>query len=329
MKKVVSKSILAIAGFLIAMALTGCDSPLMRKVTAPPITPEPGGVTVVAAGDIACDPATPQYNSGNGTEEWCQMRATSDAVIAMKPTAVLALGDLQYEQGTTAAFAQSYDPTWGRFKPITYPAPGNHEYYTSGASGYFAYWGDRAGRKSEGWYRFDLGNWHLISLNSNCGQIGGCGRGSAQEQWLKHDLESNTGKCVVAYWHDPRFSSGLHGGSLEVGAFWEDLYKAHADLVLNGHDHDYEVFAPMAPDGRADPANGIREMVVGTGGKNRRGFLRHVRGRNNPNSEVRTESRFGVLRLTLLPDRYYWQFVAVPKNDFNDYGTATCHSAAK
>jgi hypothetical protein len=277
---------------------------------------------VAAAGDIACDPADPNFNAGLGTAGYCRQKATSDLLVGTGLSAVLLLGDDQYENGSLAKFVASYDPSWGRVKPITRPAPGNHEYYTAGASGYYAYFGAVAGDPSKGWYSFDLGAWHVVVLNSNCADVGGCGAGSLQEQWLRADLAAHPGVCTLATWHVPRFSSGTHGNDPAPDAFWRALYDAGADVVLNGHDHDYERFDPQDPDGLADPARGIREFVVGTGGKNQTPFVT-IRA----NSAARSTGTFGVLRLTLRPAGYDWQFVPAAGGTYGDAGSATCHRA--
>ncbi|HEX9189727.1 MAG TPA: metallophosphoesterase [Vicinamibacteria bacterium] len=277
---------------------------------------------VAAAGDIACDPADPNYNGGVGTAAACHMRATSDLLAGTSLDAVLVLGDNQYEDGAFVKYQASFDPSWGRLKPLIRPVPGNHEYVTPGAGGYYAYFGAAAGDPARGYYSYDLGAWHLIALNSNCAQVGGCGPGSPQEQWLGADLAAHAGRCLLAYWHHPRFSSGSHGNDPAYDAFWQRLYQAQADVVLVGHDHLYERFAPQAPSGVADPARGIRQFVVGTGGKN------HVPvAAVKPSSEVRDDATFGVLRLTLRPDGYDWQFVPDASGTFTDAGSGTCHAA--
>lgn len=275
-------------------------------------------LTIAAAGDIACAPDSADFNGGAGTPDHCQMRATSDLILKMKPQAVLALGDEQYDAGQYENFLRSYDLTWGRFKDITHPVPGNHEYYSKGAAGYYRYFGSAAGDPDKGYYSFDLGAWHFIALNSSCDAVGGCGTGSPQERWLKADLAAHPGRCILAYWHEPRFSSGFHGLIQRFRAFWDDLYAAGADLVLNGHDHDYERFAPQDPSGRADP-HGIREFVVGTGGESHYPFIFP-----RANSEVRNSHVFGVLFLTLHPDGYSWKFTST-QGDFSDSGSGVCH----
>ena len=212
-------------------------------------------------------------------------------------------------------------PTWGRHKARTRPAPGNHDYLTAGASGYYGYFGTRAGDPRKGYYSYDLGTWHVIVLNSNCSAIGGCGFASPQAGWLRTDLAANTGKDVLAYWHHPRFSSGEHGGSPGVQAFWEILYAAGADVILNGHDHDYERFARQDPWGRADTPYGIREFVVGTGGTELRG-----RATTAANSQA-FSSTFGVLQLTLHKGSYDWAFQPIAGSSFRDSGTTATHGA--
>ncbi len=197
---------------------------------------------------------------------------------------------------------------------------GNHEYGTRDAAGYFSYFGGAAGDPAEGWYSYDLGSWHLIALNSECSHVGGCGAGSAQERWLRADLAAHRTACTLAYWHEPRFSSGQHGDRASYDAFWRDLYDAGAEIVLNGHDHDYERFAPQNPDGRLDLARGIREFVVGTGGASHYHFKKV-----KPNSEVRGTDTFGVLLLRLGSERYQWQFVPGAGKDLTDSGTGLCH----
>lgn len=284
-------------------------------------------VTVAAAGDTACDPdpASTSYwkfNGGNGTPIYCHMLATSNMILGMNPNAVLALGDNQYEGGTFTQFMNSYDLSWGRLKPITRPVVGNHEYITANAAGYFQYFGTAAGDPTKGYYSFNLGNWHIIALNSNCSKVGGCNASSPQGVWLAQDLASNAAACTLAYWHHPRFSSGAIGGNTAYTGFWTILQNAGADLVLVGHDHHYERFAPQNSSGVADP-NGLRQFVVGTGGKNWTSIPTV-----QPNSEVRQANVYGVLKLTLHPTSYDWEFVTEPGyswSSFTDSGTENCH----
>jgi hypothetical protein len=265
--------------------------------------------TIAAAGDIACDSSTPGATT-------CHQAATADLLAAGDFTAVLGLGDHQYPSGALADFNAYYDPTWGRVKARTYPAPGNHEYQTSGAAGYFAYFGDRAGPTGRGYYSFNVGSWHLISLNSEIATAAG----SAQETWLKADLAASSQRCTLAYWHKPLFSSGPHGNNTSVKPLWDVLYAADAEVVLVGHDHDYERFAPQTPSGSADATRGIREFVVGTGGKEHYSI-----SSTKPNSQVQNTDTFGVLRLTLHPDGYDWKFLPEAGKTFTDSGTGSCH----
>jgi hypothetical protein len=277
---------------------------------------------IAAAGDIACDPNEADYNGGLGTAAACQQRATSNAILAGKYNAVLPLGDEQYNAGTAAGFAASYNPTWGRLKAISHPVVGNHEYGSPGAAPYYAYFGAAAGGSGQGWYSYDLGSWHLIALNSNCALLpGGCGPGSPQERWLRSDLAAHPVACTLAYWHHPLFTSGGEGPTPEMSTIWNDLMAAHADVVLNGHEHDYERFAAQTPSARRDDANGIREIIVGTGGENHLSF----RAVHAANSEVRDNTSFGFLELTLSNGAYAWRFVSAPSTGFSDSGNAACH----
>ena len=264
---------------------------------------------LVGAGDIAsCDDLS-------GAEATAKL-------IDRIPGIVFAVGDLAYPDGSDEQFAKCYGPTWGRFKDRTRPAPGNHEYHSDGASGYVRFFGDLAGDPQKAYYSYDLGGWHIIALNSECDQVGGCGTDSEQGKWLQKDLAKHPKTCTVAYFHKPLFSSGrAHGNDPEVKPLWETLYHAGADVVVNGHDHDYERFAPQDPNGNPDSQHGIREFVVGTGGKN----SHRVFGTTKPNSEVRRADTFGVLQLTLHSRSYDWKFIPEAGKTFADSGTATCH----
>ena len=277
-------------------------------------------VVIAAVGDIACDPASPHFNNGHGDKGLCQMEATAKLTSKIANLqAVLPLGDNQYEKATLADFQASYDPSWGRFNKIAYPVAGNHEYQTKNAQGYYQYYGSRAHDPTKGYYSYDLGNWHLIALNSNCQEVGGCGPNSPQEKWLLDDLATHKNLCTIAYWHHPLFSSGTHGNYLELSTFWQDLYQAKVELVLVGHDHLYERFARQNPDEKLDPQAGIREIVIGTGGKNHYGF-----GNIKPNSQVRNADTYGVLKLNLAKNSYSWEFLASEDGKFTDKGTETC-----
>ena len=215
-----------------------------------------------------------------------------------------------------------YNPTFESVYAMvpSVPTPGNHEYQTAGAAGYYAYFGAAAGDPAKGYYSFDLGAWHLVSLNSNCSAAGGCSRGSPQETWLRADLAAHPAACTLAYWHHPEYSSGEHGSNTRMAAIWKALEDAGAELVLVGHDHDYERFAPMTSTGTVDEAAGVREFVVGTGGKNH-----YAVGPVVPGSEVANDDTYGILELALRPDGYSWAFLPEPGKTFTDSGSARCH----
>ena len=264
----------------------------------------------VGAGDIASC-------SSSGDE------ATANLLDGIAGT-VYTLGDNVYDNGTADEFKNCYDPSWGRHLARTKPVPGNHEYNTPGAPGYYAYFGAAAGDPSKGYYSYDLGAWHIVALNSMCENVGGCGDTSDPSKmvgWLKQDLAANPSTCTLAYWHHPVFSSGsAHGNDPKMVPSWNALYAAGADVVLSGHDHDYERFAPQTSSGAPDPARGIREFVVGTGGRSHYSF-----GTIRANSQVRNPDTFGVLKLTLHPTSYDWQFVPEAGKSFSDSGTSNCH----
>ena len=279
-----------------------------RAMPAVPLSYPPAGDPVlVGAGDIA------------DCADLSGAQATAK-LIDQIPGEVFTAGDDAYPSGTAQQFHDCYGPTWGRFKNRTRPSPGNHEFHSGGATPYFDYFGAAAGDPLSGYYSYDIGAWHVVVLNSECEQVGGCQSGSTQEEWLRQDLQSHPTACTLAYWHKPLFSSGgTHGNDLEVKPFWGDLYAAHATLVVNGHDHDYERFARQDPDGKPDLAHGIREFVIGTGGKNHRPF-----GTPLFTSEVRNADTFGVLKLTLHRKSYDWQFIPEPGKSFHDSGFAPC-----
>jgi calcineurin-like phosphoesterase family protein len=303
----------------VALVICGSRSPVRAGLPGIEGPPVGAGPTIAAAGDIACDPFSSHFDGGRGSGRHCRQLATSDLLVDAGYDAVLPLGDIQYEDGKYAKFLASYDQSWGRVKAITKPVPGNHDYETDGAAGYYRYFGQAAGDPAKGYYSYDVGSWHVIGLNSNCSAVGGCDGGSPQERWLRSDLAAHPAACTLAYWHHPRFSSGEHGSDRTYAAFWEALYDADADLVLVGHDHDYERFAPLAPDGTLDLARGIREFVVGTGGKGLRTFPTVV-----PFSEARDHSSLGVLELRLGRGTYAWRFRPAV-GSFADSGSARCH----
>jgi hypothetical protein len=259
--------------------------------------------TLIAAGDIAaCD------EEGDS--------ATAAVVESLEGT-VAPLGDNVYPAGSDATYTQCYDPVWGRFLDRTRPAIGNHDMQDDAGVAYHRYFGDRAGRPGEAWYSYELGAWHVVVLDSNC-EVVACAPGSPQHEWLRADLEASDARCTVAYYHHPRFSSGPHGDYPPVAPLWDALDAADADLVLVGHDHLYERFAPQALDGSLDPS-GIRQFTVGTGGKERYEAVRVA-----PNSELIIDDAFGVLELTLHADAYDWRFLTVD-GEVADAGTGACH----
>lgn len=285
-----------------------------------------GDRVIMAAGDIACDPADAGFNGGEGTSSKCRQGATAALIGSEDPDAVLALGDNQYECSGLEAFAQSYDASWGAWKSRTYAVVGNHEYQTSPgtgcpslpAAGHFEYFGSNAGPPGKGYYSFDLGAWHLIALNSECGQVGGCGDNSPQKAWLEADLAQHPAQCTLAFYHRPRFGPTEVLDTPMLGALWSELEEAHVDIVLNGHVHAYDRFMPMGSSGQSD-ADGIRQFIVGTGGKGLQPF-----GSPGPSVEAQTTADFGVLRLSLRPGTYDWSFISATPGGFTDDGTADC-----
>lgn len=281
-------------------ALLLVATPITAAATADPV--------VAAVGDIACPPGSAT------TATACHQNAVGALISAHGPDVFLPLGDEQYNNGALTLFNQSYDKAFGQLLPVTRPAPGNHEYGTAGASGYAAYYGVSSPYR----YSFDVGTWHVVSLDSNCGKQGGCAATSPQTQWLKADLAAHPAQCTLAYWHHPRFNAGEHGGAKNMTATWKVLYAAHADVVLNGHEHAYTRYAPMTPTGVLDRAHGIREFVVGTGGKSH-----YLSTAVAPNTEYTNRSTFGALFLTLHADSYDWAYVTEDGRTL-DSGTEAC-----
>ena len=266
-------------------------------------TPLPAGDPVlVGAGDIA-------HCSNDGDEITASM-------LDNIPGTVFTTGDNVYRDGSAEEFANCYDPTWGRHKDRTYPSPGNHDYHTPDGAGYFDYFGSRAGEPGKGYYSYDLGDWHIIVLNSNLPVKAG----TPQEQWLRADLAAHPVACTLAYWHHPRFSSGtVHGSDESMQPLWQALYEHGADVILGGHEHNYERFAPQDPRGIADPTRGIRQFVIGSGGRSHYEF-----GIPIANSEVRNGNTNGLLKLTLHDNSYSWEFIPEPGKSFTDSGNAPC-----
>jgi hypothetical protein len=262
----------------------------------------PGAVVLLAVGDIgSCD----------GTDD----EAVAD-LAARLPGKIALLGDIVYPDGSPADFADCFDPAWGSLRARIRPAPGNHDYQTTDASGYFSYFGAAAGTPGEGWYSYDLGGWHVIVLNSNCDAVGGCDADSPQLAWLEADLAAsgaaNPAACTLAYWHHPRYASGRHGDDDRTARLWNVLAAAGADLVLTGHDHHYE---------RLTPVDGVRSFVVGTGGRSLYELTRAI----GPHTELRVNDSHGLLMLTLHDTSFDWRFVPAPGSTLVDAGTGQCH----
>jgi hypothetical protein len=319
---------------VLALIFTSAASPLThadvqtQSLAGPTGSLASADPVIAAAGDIACGADT------SATADCVEMQ-TSDLLVQMNPAAVLPLGDVQYEKGQYDYFFSGrgpgtntgYHPTWGRLKEVTHPVVGNHEYQTAGAKGYFDYFNGvgnfagPAGERTKGYYSFDIGNWHLVALNSSCSFTDppNCGAGSVQEQWLRADLTAHPRSCTLAYMHAPRWSSDYDTPYLQ--AMFQALYDHGVELLLAGHSHLYERFAPQDPSQRPDPL-GVRQIVVGTGGRN-------VRAPDpaglDPNSEVRNGETFGVLKVTLHPKSYDWEFVPIAGQTFTDSGSSPCH----
>jgi len=263
------------------------------------------GPEVLAAGDIgSC--------TSDGDE-------ATGALLETLAGTLLGLGDYAYPSASPGDFADCFTPSWGPHRTRILPVAGNHEYAQPGAAPYFAYFGPAAGDPSRPWRSFDLAGWHVVALDSNCGRVGGCDADSPQGRWLEADLAANSKPCTLAYFHEPRFSSGILGVEDDVLPFWQILYAHGADVILNGHDHAYERFARMSPAGLAEPERGIRSFISGSGGTGL-----HGAEEAEPNSEVRDETTYGVLRLVLEPTRYAWEFVGAGPGTFTDAGSEEC-----
>lgn len=305
---------LAVIGLLSAGLLGGilwAERIGINDQPVPQSNAEPKPVTVVAAGDISCAPETPTKTLA------CQSDATAKLIGSINPEAVLALGDIQYQNGELANFQAAYDKTWGVFKDKTYPVPGNHEYQTAGAAGYYDYFGERAHERDKGYYSFKLGDWLLLALNSEID----VSAGSPQYAWLEQELKNSKSACTLAYWHKPRFSTGGHPDDPTYDAFWRLLYEHGADLVLNGHSHAYERYVPQNPDGAADPEKGIVQIVSGMGGANSQKLAVPAAA-----LATRQNHAFGVTKLDLFPKSARYQFVPIPGTQtFTDSGIISCH----
>jgi hypothetical protein len=271
-----------------------------------PATPSADDPVLVGAGDIG------DCSTDND--------AATAALLDDIPGTVFTAGDNAYQGGTAAQYEECYDPTWGRHKERTRPIPGNHDYRTAGAQAYLDYFGNAAvNAEGDPWYSYDLGEWHIIALDSECEETNDCVPDSRQGRWLTADLAASNAMCTLAMWHVPRFSSGFHGNDNDLDDFFRILYDAGADVLVSGHDHDYERFAPQDPDAVEDRVRGIREFVVGTGGTTLRPFEEIA-----ANSELRAAGIHGVLKFTLHPTSYEWQFIPTT-GDFRDSGSAPCH----
>jgi acid phosphatase type 7 len=305
-----NKSIFAAA---LAYLLSGCAMDSASTVhAAQDVRLTDKGVAIYAAGDIAdCKNLEPAFSGAAKTAALIAERLVGD-----NEALVFALGDNTYPIGLPIEFSNCYEPTWGRFKARTRPAPGNHDYYTPQAIGYYGYFGEAAGPERRGYYSFDVGGWHVVSLNSYLKQP----EHDAQMAWLKADLAQSKARCTLAFWHHPLFSSGGHGNNAQMREAWRLLAAAGAELVLTAHDHDYERFAPQNADGRRDDLQGIQEFVVGTGGARLTPM-----GFRKSNSEASSNFTHGVLKLTLRRAGYEWEFLPTSPGELSDKGTATCH----
>jgi 3',5'-cyclic AMP phosphodiesterase CpdA len=284
---------------------TPTTSPRPTITLIPTATPDNVPDVVFAAGDLAdCPDALPEV---------------AELARSLRGP-ILALGDIVHPGGSPEEYADCLDPVWGDLKDRMWPVPGNHDYQTPGAAGYYRYFGPAAGHPTEGFYSFDVGWWHVIAINSFCSAIGGCRAGSPQMEWLLADLASNPSRCTLAYWHHPRYTSGSGASPRRTAYLWQVLYGQGVDVVLNGHDHHYERFAPLSAAGEPDPDRGVRQFVVGTGGAN---LTRRVRAA--PHSELWTRDFHGLLELTLYRARYEWRFLAAPAGEVIDAGRGICH----
>jgi hypothetical protein len=292
----------------VAGAPTPTPTPAVTSQATPSASASSGGAdpVLVGAGDIG---------DCNTDDDEATAKLLDDI-----PGTVFAAGDNAYPDGSKAKYKECYEPTWGRHKDRTRPVPGNHDYMTKRARGYLDYFGAAAvNADGDPWYSYDLGAWHIVALDSECEESSDCGPDSTEGRWLKADLAASNAKCTLAMWHVPRFSSGFHGNNKDLDGFWRVLYDAGADVIVNGHDHDYERFAPQDPDAKEDRVKGIREFVAGTGGTKLRVFEKFA-----ANSQVRAAVTHGVLKFTLHATSYDWQFIP-SSGDFSDAGSAACH----
>jgi acid phosphatase type 7 len=306
-------------------ARLGLSLSVLGAALALAVAPAKADPVIAAAGDIACEPGDQEFGGGLGTLSRCRAKHTSELLVNAGLAAVLPLGNNQYGRGTPSAYRRSYNPSWGRVKSITRPVPGNQEYRTPEARGYFDYFNGvgiaagPAGERGKGYYSYEIGAWHLVALNSNCKHVA-CAAGSFQERWLRADLDAFRSTCTLAYWHHPRFSSSHEGSHASLQPLWRALYDAGADVVLSAGGRLYERFAPLDRSGAIDRETGVRQFIVGTGGRSHTRFAALREG-----SERRNSGTFGVLELTLHPTGYTWRFVPEAGEPFTDTGTGRCH----
>lgn len=307
------------AGLLIvALAVLGLALLVTARFGQSAVSPQPTATAPAASGSPGATPGSSQGEAmllAVGDIGYCD--ANNDDLVgqlaASLPGTIALLGDNAYDRGSVSEYVNCFDPTWGPLRDRLRPVPGNHEYETRHAAGYFSYFGAGVGKPGEGWYSYDLGAWHLIALNSECGAIeGGCDKGSAELTWLFDDLAAHRPQCTLAYWHHPRYSSGRHGDNAMTDKLWAALSQFGVDVVLEGHDHDYERIAPI---------DGIRSFVVGTGGRS----LYAWPGSPGPHTEVRNNDTYGLLELTLRPTDFSWRFIPAAGGSFTDSGTSACH----
>lgn len=294
-----------------------------QTTPTPVLSPTPSSIltnqTIVAVGDMVCGQAS--------TGAACKQMETSDLALSLNPSAVLVLGDVQYEQGALSDFQNFYEPSWGRLKNVTYPVVGNHEYLTANAQGYFDYFNGvgnstgKAGDRTKGYYAFNQGAWRIYVLNSNCSKVGGCHAGSPQETWLRSDLATNPKQCVLAAYHHPLRSSGGRE-TPAVAPLFKALYDFGVEAVLAGHEHNYERFLPQDVNGVQDSSKGVVEFIVGTGGRNFTNFVT-----NTPNLSTHNANTFGVLKMVLKSSAMDFEFVPIAGSNsgYSDKGTITCH----
>ena len=298
-----SKSVLVVGAMASAMLVAS----MAALLTATPGVGKPQTVTLVGAGDIAgCD--------------FKADRKTARLVGKIGGT-IFTLGDNVYPEGTRSQFRNCYDPTWGKYKKRTRPSVGDQDYNTPGAKPYFDYFGGRAGKPGRGYYSYDLGTWHIVALNSNCEEVGGCEWKSAQGRWLRRDLANHRTRCTLAYFHHPLYASGTNYDSPKVKPFWDMLYNHHAEVILSGHAHRYERFARITPSGALSSARGIRQFIVGTGAAP----SASQQGPNEARVQAKKVGAPGVLKLELGSGFYHWRFVPVAGRNYTDSGKARCH----